>query len=114
MRSRTPSVITSAIAATLLAALALGVAIAQRGVDPGAPQGTHHSDRYLIIHIDAVSFQTYQRALAEGRLPTFEGIFADGATRPALSLFPGSTPVIYSRLRTGEANDEGVALGIGG
>ena len=98
----TPSVVTRAIAATLLAMLALGVS------------GAQTSDRYLIIHIDAVSFQTYQRALAEGRLPTFERIFADGATRPALSLFPGSTPVIYSRLRTGEANDEGVALGIGG
>jgi len=74
----------------------------------------HESDRYLIVHIDAISFETYERALAEGKLPTFERIFEDGATRRALTLFPGSTPVIYSRLRTGEANDAGVALGIGG
>lgn len=65
----------------------------------------------MIIRIDAVSFQTYQRALAEGRLPTFERTVVDGATRPALSLFPGSTPVVDSRLPTCEASDEDAAIG---
>jgi len=102
VRIGTHDVAVRVIAATLLAMLALGLSSAQQ------------SDRYLIIHIDAISYETYERALAEGRLPTFERIFEDGATRRALTLFPGSTPVIYSRLRTGEANDAGVALGIGG
>ena len=102
MRIGTCNVAARVIAAMLLTTLALGLSSAQQ------------SDRYLIIHIDAISYETYERALAEGKLPTFERIFAGGVTRRALTLFPGSTPVIYSRLRTGEANDAGVALGIGG
>ena len=102
MRITKKSVAARVITVLLLVILAFGASNAQE------------SDRYLIIHIDAISYETYERALAEGKLPTFERIFEGGVTRPALSLFPGSTPVIYSRLRTGEANDAGVALGIGG
>ena len=102
MRIIIRSLAVRAITVSLLVIVAFGASNAQE------------SDRYLIIHIDAISYETYERALAEGRLPTFERIFALGVTRRALTLFPGSTPVIYSRLRTGEANDTGVAIGIGG
>jgi hypothetical protein len=63
------------------------------------------SDRFLIIHVDAISYRTFQEALTEGYLPTFQLLFPDGITRPALSLFPGSTPVMYSRLQSGETNE---------
>ncbi len=102
MRSMTQRVVARIITLSLLVILASGLSNAQE------------SDRYLIIHVDAISYETYERALAEGKLPTFERIFAGGVTRRALTLFPGSTPVIYSRLRTGEANDAGSAIGIGG
>jgi hypothetical protein len=67
--------------------------------------------RYLIFHVDAISWESFQRARAAGLLPHLEAMFADGLLRPALSLFPGGTSMIYSRLRSGAANDAPGPLG---
>jgi hypothetical protein len=98
--------------------LVLGVSVvllAIAGSTASHAFASHSADhRLLIVHLDAVSFETFQEALAEGLLPNIEKIFSDGVLRPALTLFPGSTPVIYSRLSSGVANDGPGALGIGG
>jgi hypothetical protein len=68
-------------------------------------------NRYLIFHVDAISWESFQRARAAESIPNLEAIFAEGVLRPALSLFPGGTSMIYSRLRSGEANDAPGPLG---
>jgi hypothetical protein len=94
--------------------LCCSIAFAFAVVAPVAPVLAQASDRYLIIHVDAISFETFERAFAAGLLPNIERIFADGVTRRGLSLYPGSTPVIYPRIRTGEANDGVGPLSIAG
>jgi len=70
--------------------------------------------RFLVFHLDAVSVCVFEAALAEGRLPNVARAFEGGTYRHALTLFPASTPMIYPRLRTGECNAGGVAVGFGG
>jgi hypothetical protein len=70
--------------------------------------------RFLILHVDAVSASTFDALLAAGRLPHLERAFADGARLKALTLFPASTPMIYTRLHTGGSNADPGPIGFGG
>jgi hypothetical protein len=69
--------------------------------------------RFLIFHLDAVSAATFDALLADGRLPHLAGAFSDGARLNALTLFPASTPMIYTRLHTGGSNAEPGPVGFG-
>jgi len=84
------------------------VAILTSGARAEAPP------RFLIIHFDAVSTAAFDGALAAGLLPNVERIFADGARLTALTLFPASTPMIYTRLHTGGCNADPGPIGFGG
>lgn len=91
----------------LLACLA-ALAIMAPGARAAAPP------RYLIFHLDAVSTAAFDTALAAGLLPNVERIFADGTRLTALTLFPASTPMIYSRLHDGGCNGDPGPIGFGG
>ena len=72
---------------------------------PGKSLG-QEDPRFLIIHLDAVSFEDFQRELERGSVPNLERIFADeGAIFKGLSPFPGGTEVIVPRMKTGERID---------
>lgn len=87
-----------------LTAFAIAAPCARAGAPP----------RYLIVHLDAVSTAAFDGALAAGLLPNVERIFADGARLTALTLFPASTPMIYSRLHDGRCNADPGPIGLGG
>ena len=70
--------------------------------------------RFLIIHFDAVSTAAFDGALQRGQLPNVDRIFADGARLTALTLFPASTPMIYTRLHSGGCNADPGPIGFGG
>jgi hypothetical protein len=70
--------------------------------------------RFLIFHLDAVSAATYDALLTQGRLPHLASVFADGTRLDALTLFPASTPMIYTRLHTGGSNADPGPVGFGG
>ncbi len=83
-------------------------------VVPGRVAQAEAVPRFLVFHLDAVSACVFEAALADGRLPNIVRVFEGGTYRHALTLFPASTPMVYPRLRTGECNAGGVAVGFGG
>ena len=72
------------------------------------------SPRFLILHVDATTAIDLDRMLAEGRLPNVSSAFEGGMSFTSVGLYPGSTPVIVSRLHG--RGPEGVlsAIGFGG
>lgn len=72
------------------------------------------SPRYLILHLDAISTASFDRALESGLMPNVARIFADGARLTAVTLFPASTPMIYPRLHSGGTNADPGPIGFGG
>lgn len=64
------------------------------------------AEKFLILHVDAISSVDFYQMMAAGQLPNLEQAFKErGVMLSALTLFPGGTEIIVPRLKTGEAND---------
>ncbi|NLJ81457.1 MAG: alkaline phosphatase family protein [Firmicutes bacterium] len=71
-------------------------------------------DKFLIIHLDAVSSIDFFKELEEGRLPNTAELFASGQqSRYGLTLYPGGTEMIYPRLKEGLDNSQKSLIGWG-
>lgn len=71
-------------------------------------------NKFLIIHLDAISSVDFFRELEAGSLPNIAGVFADGQqVRYGLTLYPGGTEIIYPRLKAGLDNSTHHSVGWG-
>lgn len=69
----------------------------------------NRADKFLIVHLDGISSEYFYEELEEGHLPNTANLFADGhALKYGVTVFPGKTPLIVSRLKTGFDNSEGI------
>lgn len=59
--------------------------------------------RVLLIVMDALSLQRFQRWLAEGRLPSWERLIRDGLLMPLTSITPSTTAAALTTLWTGRS-----------
>ena len=98
------------VAAVLLlaAALALGVAGCERAASKAETLGdlvarTRPADtRVLIVGIDGATFSVIDSLLAEGALPTFERLIANGVRAPLRSEAPTISVAVWNSIATGK------------
>jgi hypothetical protein len=70
--------------------------------------------KFLIFHLDAVSSQNFFQYMEEGSLPNLKAVFENGnMIHYGLSLFPGGTETIYTRMKEGWDNSVGNSAGWG-
>lgn len=72
-----------------------------------SPPSWGGENKFLVVHLDAVSSVDFCAQLEKGRLPNIEALFAEGRlVKYGLSLFPGGTEMICPRLKKGLDNSE--------
>jgi len=95
---RPPAVVALVVALALLTAAA-----AEDGPRP-----------LLLIHLDAVAADDFDRLMADGRLPNLARVFDGGTSTLAVTLFPACTSIIYPTMRDGSDRHSTRWVGLGG
>src|SRR5690554_3034137 len=68
----------------------------------------NREDKFLIIHMDGLSSETLFAELEAGSLPNIAKLFAGGEQiKHGVTVFPGETPLIVTRLKKGLNSSEG-------
>jgi len=81
---------------------------------PAAAGSGRANEKFLIIHLDAVSSLDFFRELEAGNIPNIASAFEEGHhVRYGLSLYPGGTEIIYPRLKSGWDNSVHHTVGWG-
>jgi len=76
--------------------------------------GRDRSGKFLILHLDAVSSEDFFEELESGRLPNIAELFENGQkVRSGLTLYPGGTELIMTRINEGMDNSQGHVVGWG-
>ncbi len=72
------------------------------------------ADKFLILHVDGFFSEDFFTELEEGRLPNIASLFQRGQkVRHGLTLYPGGTEIIMTRLKDGLNNSQGKFVGWG-
>src|SRR5690554_3272895 len=72
------------------------------------------NDKFLVIHLDAISSLDLFEQLELGYLPNLAEIFSKGQMiKHGVTLFPGGTEIMLTRLKKGLDNSEGPVVGWG-
>lgn len=67
------------------------------------------ADKFLVIHLDAVSSVDFFKQLDNNELPNIAQLFSSGQiVQHGMSLFPGGTEIMLPRLKKGQDNSEGI------
>jgi predicted AlkP superfamily phosphohydrolase/phosphomutase len=63
--------------------------------------GPPRSERVIVLGFDGLDFELTQRLMAEGRLPNFSRLAAQGSFAPLRTSIPAQSPVAWSTFMTG-------------
>jgi|LSQX01.3.fsa_nt_gb hypothetical protein len=67
------------------------------------------ANKFLVIHLDGVASDALYSYLEAGYLPAIEVLFAGGQkVKHGVTVFPGETPLVLTRMRQGLDNSEGL------
>lgn len=70
--------------------------------------------KFILIHLDAIAASDFYEEMDRGNLPNLERFFEkEGAMLKGLTLFPGGTQMIVSRMKSGLSNRVGEPVGWG-
>jgi len=70
---------------------------------------SHHTDKFLVIHLDGVAADSLSSYLAAGSLPAMGELFSGGQRAGrGITVFPGETPLVLTRMRQGYDSSQGI------
>ena len=76
--------------------------------------GRERADKFLVLHLDAVSSADFFAELEAGGLPNIAELFQNGQkVKHGLTLYPGGTEIIMPRIKEGLDNSQGNSVGWG-